>query len=152
MSKELDFKQAVAATIDIKSGYQAGLKALGQDSNKIKLGKTSACGGSVDIDASVKALYPKSNRWDYCFAYKGEVFFVEVHSAITSEVSTVIKKLQWLKDWLTEKAPQLKIKQATTRTPFYWIQSSNFNIPITSRQYRTVVQAGIKPIAFLELK
>ncbi|WP_257667741.1 hypothetical protein [Parapedobacter tibetensis] len=36
--------------------------------------------------------------------------------------------------------------RAKSRSPFYWVQSSKFNIPKTVKQHRQVVQAGIKPI------
>lgn len=148
----MTFKEAVDITTDVRPCFQAGLKSLGTHSKKVRLSDTSKCEGSVDIDTCLTAKYPQSNRWDYCFCYKGEVFFIEVHSAITSEVSTVIKKLQWLKDWLNHEAPEINKLKAKSRTPFYWIQSSNFSIPPTSKQFRSVVQAGIKPIPSLELR
>jgi hypothetical protein len=151
MNQEKTFKEAVDATISIGQCFQVGLRGLGTHSKKIKLGDTSKCEGSVDIDSCLAKIHPQSSRWDYCFSYKGEVFFVEVHGAITSEVSTVLKKLQWLKSWLNNNAPEINKLKAKSRNPFYWIQSSNFTIPPTSKQFRTVTQAGIKPIPLLEL-
>jgi hypothetical protein len=151
MAKNMNFKQAVVVTPDITTCYQLGLRALGPNSLKIRLGNPSACEGSVDIDACVRRKFPQSNRWDYCFSYKQEVFFVEVHSAISSEVGTVIRKLRWLKSWLADEAPEINKRKAISKTPFYWIQSSNCSIPVTSRQYRMAIQAGIKPISKLEL-
>jgi len=145
------FKEAVE-TDGILACYQVGLKGLGTDSKKIRLADTTKCEGSVDIDGCLAKNQPQSNRWDYCFSYRSEVFFIEVHSAITSEVATVIKKLQWLKDWLNNQASEINKLKATSRTPYYWIQSSYFNIPPTSRQYRMAVQAGIKPVSSLELQ
>jgi len=147
----MTFKDAVTATPDIETCYQTGLKAFGANSKKVKLKDTTKCEGSVDIDACTSTLYPQSNRWDYCLAYEGEAYFVEVHPANTSEVVTVIKKLGWLKDWLDHKAPELNKLRAESRHPFYWIQSSNFSIPKTSRQYKLAAQEGIKPISMLIL-
>jgi hypothetical protein len=115
------FKQAVEDTPEIKDCYQNGLKALGKYSNKIELSDTTKCEGSVEIDECVKYIYPQENRWDYTFSYRGEVYFIEVHSADTSEVKVVLKKLQWLKDWLNSKAPELdkiKAKSKAFRTQF----------------------------------
>lgn len=148
----MTFQTAVKNTPEIRNCIQSGLKALGSNSKKIIMGSTSLCGGSVDIDACLAKRYPQDSRWDYCFAYKNEVFFVEVHSAITSEVSTVIKKLEWLKKWLIDSAPELNQLKAHSRSPYYWIQSSGFSILPQSKQYRAAVQAGIKPIARLELE
>lgn len=147
----MTFKEAVEATPDIKSCYQAGLQALGGDSRKIRLQDTTKCEGSVDIDGCTRTIYPQSNRWDYCLSYKSKVFFVEVHTANTTEVSTVIRKLQWLKDWLHYEAPELAKLKARSKNPYYWVQSSKFNIPKTSKQFKRVVQEGIKPIATLNL-
>ena len=100
----------------------------------------------------VQGLYPNENRWDYAIDYNGEVFFFEVHTANTSEVSTVLKKLSWLKDWLVQKAPEINALKATTKTPFYWVQSNGYHILRNSCQERLVVQQGLKPISKLSLK
>lgn len=145
------FKKAVESTSEVSICYKIGLSALKMNSSKVRLGYNSACSGSVDIDQCLAAVLPQSNRWDYCFSYKEEVFFIEVHSARSSEVNTVINKLNWLKDWLRTNAPEINKLQATSRTPFYWIQKSNYDILPNSPQYRRVIQAGIKPISILEL-
>lgn len=147
----MSFQTAVENTHEITACLKPGLRALGNDSKRIVVSNTSSCEGSVNLDTCLATRYPQSNRWDYCFAYDGEVFFVEVHSAITSEVATVIKKLEWLKQWLINSAPELNRLKAQSRTPYYWIQSSGFSILPQSKQFRAAVQAGIKPIARLEL-
>lgn len=145
------FKEAVENTPDVRNAYEPGLQAFGPYRNKVEMGNTRQCGGSVDIDGATVAIYPQANRWDYCFSYKGEVFFVEVHSANTGEVSTVIRKLQWLKDWLHIQAPQINALKATSKHPFYWVQSNGFHILPNSAQYRTVIQNKIRPITKLVL-
>lgn len=94
------FKEAVEATPEIKNCYQPGLQALGSYSTKIELLNNRECNGSVEIDECVRPNYPTANRWDYVVSYKSAAYFIEVHSAETSEVSVVLTKLQWLKDWL----------------------------------------------------
>lgn len=145
------FQIAVEATPQIENAYNPGLKALKQYSSKIQLTNTNECQGSVEIDESVKLYYPQDNRWDYCFSYKNEVFFVEVHTASTSEVSTVLRKLRWLKDWLHHQAPHINALKAKSKHPFYWIQSSGFHILPSSQQYRQAIQENIKPIGKLSL-
>lgn len=143
------FKAAVEATPDIKNCYQPGLKAMGSYSTKISLSNSTLCNGSVDIDECVKAKYPNSNRWDYCFGYNSKAYFVEVHSANTSEVGTMLNKLQWLKDWLVNKAPELnKIK---AKPPYYWVMSGKYAILPNSSQARQIAAAGLKPIAKITL-
>jgi hypothetical protein len=98
MAKQmLTFKRAVEATPDIANGYQIGLGALGQYSNKINAVDTRLFDGSVDIDTCTTINYPNANRWDYALAYNKKVYFVEVHSANTSQVNSFLsscKKLQ----------------------------------------------------------
>lgn len=151
--RNLSFPEAVAATPDIRNYYQEGLQAIPrQYRSKIFLQDTRACEGSVDIDTCVTYKYPSDNRWDYCLSYRGEVFFIEVHTANSSEVSTVIRKLAWLKNWLNSYAPEINKLKAKHVTPFYWLQSSGYHIPLRSRQYREAERAGIMPIPRLELK
>ncbi|MDR0866547.1 MAG: hypothetical protein LBO74_16685 [Candidatus Symbiothrix sp.] len=145
----MTFKEAVETTLEVATGFQTGLTALGGYKTKISVSNTRLLEGSVDIDLCTTALYPNDNRWDYALAYDKQVYFVEVHTANTSEVSVVLKKLQWLKDWLSNQAPN--INKLKAQAPYYWIQSNGFAIPKTSRQYRQISQAQLKPIKRLSL-
>ena len=148
--KIIKFKLAVEATPDVSTGYRAGLTALGAYSNRIEVSDTTKLQGSLDIDLCTTAKYPNENRWDYAFAYNEQVFFVEVHSANTSEVKTMLKKLQWLKDWLHLKAPEINKLKAKSDA-FIWIQSKDFQIPKGMPQYRLAKTNGILPLRKLEL-
>jgi len=147
----LTFKQAVELTPDIEDSYQPGLTALGSYNDRISVANTSKIEGSVDIDKATEAKYPSQNRWDFAFSYNTEVFFVEVHSANTSEVKTMLRKLQWLKDWLVQKAPEINKLKAKNKTPYIWIQSKNFQILKNSPQYRSAVTNNIFPVKILKL-
>ena len=147
----LNFKKAVKATADITNCYKPGLSALGAYSNRVSVTDTTKLQGSVDIDTCTTAKYPNDNRWDYAFAYKSEVFFVEVHSANTSEVRTLLKKYQWLKDWLHSEAPEINRLKAKSRNPFVWVQSKDFQIPKNTPQYMAAVKAGLLLLKTLEL-
>ena len=150
MAKQtLTFKQAVETTPDVANGYQTGLGALGQYRNKINAADTRLLDGSVDIDTCTTRKYPNANRWDYALAYGQKVYFVEVHSANTSEVSTVLRKLQWLKDWLISDAPEINKMKA--QQPYYWIMSNNNRILKGSSQARRIAEARLKPISCLDL-
>lgn len=147
----LTFKEAVEKTPEIANGFRIGLTAFGKHSSKVVVSNTNLLQGSVEIDECTKSLYPNDNRWDYAFAYNSEVYFIEVHSANSTEVKVVIKKFQWLKDWLNEKASEINRMKAKSRTPYYWVQSKNFQIPQGSPQYRAAIRAGLKPISKLVL-
>lgn len=146
------FKDAVVATADVSTCFRKGLEALGPDKIKISAPNARDFEGSINIDGCTTSKYPNANRWDYAFAYKGEVFFVEVHSANSREVRAVIKKLQWLQDWLNQDAPEINKLKAKNKPVYYWIQSKGFAIPKTTSQYRAAQTHGIKPIAKLLLK
>lgn len=146
MANVNSFREAVEATPDVSNGLKAGLTAFGKYSSKVDVGSIADLQGSIDIDTLTRKKYPNSNRWDYAFAYKGEVFFVEIHSANSSEVSVVLRKLQWLKDWLSQQAPRINRLKAKEKRIFYWVQSNGFAIPKTSRQYRAAEMKGLKPV------
>jgi len=149
------FKQAVEATDEVQHCFMEGkLAILNKERSKVELTESRKCGGSLFIDDCLinQNKYPSENRWDYAIDYNGEVFFIEVHTASTSEVSTVLKKLAWLKDWLIHKAPEINSLRAKTKTPFYWVQSNGYHILPNSSQERLVIQKGLKPISKLILK
>lgn len=151
--KRITFKAAVEKTPEVCNCYSTGKQAIAaSDQNKCELKEPRKCGGSLFIDKCLhdQSLYDNNNRWDYAIDYNGEVYFMEVHSANTSEVSTVLKKLQWLKNWLIEKAPEINRLRASA--PFYWVQSNGYHILPNSSQERVVIQKGLKPISKLVLK
>ncbi len=153
--KKNPFKRAVEATEEVHMCYKEGkLAILNKERNKVELTDSRKCGGSLFIDQCLidQGLYPQSNRWDYAIDYNGEVFFIEVHTASTSEVRTVLSKLTWLKDWLNHKAPEINALKAKSKTPFYWLQSNGYHISPNSAQERAVIQKGLKPISKLVLK
>ncbi len=136
----MDFKEAISATPLLKNAYRNGLQALGNYSNKVKPSDTKKCEGSVDIDAAVKGIYPNASRWDYALGYDGTTYFIEVHSAETSQVTPVLKKFRWVKEFLVADAPELN-KHRKKR--FYWISSGGNNILKGSPQARQLAQSGI---------
>lgn len=140
------FQNAVESTVDISNGFKNGLQALGANSELVIPNKTRYLEGSVDIDLCTKYIYPKESRWDYALAYSGEVYFIEVHPAISSEVKNVIDKLLWLKSWLKTKAPEIEKLRKKDGDCYFWIASKNFSIPKSSKQYRLASSCGIKPI------
>ena len=120
------FKQAVENTQDIKNGFHNGLQALGANAKQVSATDTKKLEGSVDIDACTKELYPQDARWDYAIGYEGKVYFLEIHPANTSNVKEMIKKAEWLTNWLNQKAPLLKAQAANNN--FYWKASGKHNI------------------------
>lgn len=137
------FEQAVDATPDVYGKSTKGLSALGSNSKKIVTKNSKLLDGSLDIDSSVKKLYPEDSRWDYAVSYDKKIYFVEVHPAMTCEVDTVLKKLQWLKRWLKQSAPE--IEKLKAERPYHWIQTADNKIPSTTPQYRKLAETGLLP-------
>lgn len=146
MKRSKTFEEAVNATPDVNGCYCEGLVAFGKYKDRIKVPDLTKLEGSLDIDSSTVKLYPNDNRWDYAVCYDGEVFYIEVHSAKTDEVAKLINKLQWIKWWLVNKAPEINKLTTKTKEPYYWIQSSNFSIPAHTRQYKLIIQNRIYPM------
>lgn len=138
------FQKAVEGTPNISTAYRSGLQSLKKsDRSSVTVADTKHLDGSVDIDTAVKEKYPNDNRWDYAIGYSGRVCYVEVHPAYTSEVSTIEKKLKWLKAWLKDKAPVLDaIPKATPA--YVWSQTGKGAILPQSSQAKRLATLGIK--------
>jgi hypothetical protein len=147
MSLKIGFKAAIAATPLLKNAYKEGLQALGSYSVKVKPTDTKKCEGSVDIDAAVKSVYPEDSRWDYAIGYDGKTYFIEIHSAETSQVTPVLKKFVWLKDFLVAEASELNKENKR----FYWIASGRTQILKGSVQERKLALSGIMLVGQLNL-
>ena len=137
---------AIEKTPEVQGNGKIGMGAIkGEYRSKIIVPNTRLLTCTLDIDGSVKNLYPNDNRWDYALEYNDEVFFVEFHPAETSAVAKMLVKLEWLKGWLTTKAPKINELKTTTHNPYHWIGSGSFNIIKTSSQYRKLAVAGMIP-------
>lgn len=148
------FKSAVQATPLLKDAYKEGLQALGNYSNKVTPSDTKKCEGSVDIDSALRdvvinsrKVYAEDCRWDYAIGYDGKIYFIEVHSAETSQVTQVLKKHRWLKDFLVAQAPELNKEDKR----FYWIASGRNHILKHSVQKRKLDDSAIILVGQLNL-
>ena len=139
------FKKAVEAIPDIKDGFRFGVQALGGMSYLVTSSTPRLFDGSVDIDACTKDLYPDDAGWDYVIGFNNHAYFLEIHPASTSNVRDMIKKAQWLDNWLNEKATGLKALVATN--VFYWIASGKYSILKNSPQSRMLAQSKIQIIS-----
>ena len=146
------FKEAVESTEEVKNGYRQGLQALKKtDRSKVSCSDTSKLDGSLDIDTQVKALYPNSDRWDYAISYSGKVCYYEVHPAETSEVTKMIGKITWLKQWLKDKALAINVLPANS-PKYVWVSSGRVNVLPTSREAKRISSSGIVLTSRLNLK
>lgn len=139
-------EKAIEQTPDVKGHFCKGLGALNSAAKtKISVPDTTKLTGSLDIDKATKDKYPEDNRWDYAVEYDNETFFIEVHPGSTGEVTKVIAKLNWLKNWLKEKAPEIRILKPADKRAFYWLYTNNFSILPNSKYALMLSSNGIKP-------
>lgn len=140
-------KEAVDETPDVTGNHKKGLMALkGSDSELIIVPDTRKIGGSLDIDSTTKRLYPNAARWDYAVEYDGEVFFIEVHPASTTEIKAMIKKYDWLKNWLKTKAPRIDALKAKSKHPYHWVHTGSSKILKSSRHYKELTKRKLLPV------
>jgi hypothetical protein len=149
------FASAVkAAPKPVASALLAGKQALLKEHRaKVTCGDEARWTGSIEIDEALKRApeHASANRWDYGLGYenpagKESALWIEVHSAHTSEVSTVISKLRWLKAYLQASCPDLwRLTQATPEEQrFVWIASGKYAILPNSPQMRALRSAGLE--------
>jgi len=148
----MKFRIAVNCTDEIAPCLQKGLKALsGAHRNNVESANPRRVTGSVNIDDALKAVYPNANRWDYAIGYyinnqEDKVFFVEFHKAIVDEVSRVIKKKQWLENWIRGKPLDNLLKRK-----FVWISTGAIKIPQNSSSRRILNKNGLILVPHLKL-
>lgn len=143
------FQKAVLSIPQLTKAYRTSLGAIsGKDKKRFSKHKNpKAITGSINLDEAWLRIESNANRWDYGVGLKETakaecVVWIEVHSAITGEVATMLKKLAWLKGWLRTKAPTLN--QMTHSNSYIWIASAGNNIPKHTPQYRQLVQSGLR--------
>ena len=153
----MKFKKAVEdAPAPVNKAYCKGLQALEKrHRGRVKCSDPHRLTGSVNLDKALarESGYANAPRWDYGIGYKlrngpEQVVWVEVHPATTKEVSAVLKKLRWLRDWLNGEAEQLlQLTNATKEEQRYvWIASSSVKIPGNSPQARLLNKRGIRKV------
>lgn len=153
----MTFKEAVeAAPSPVNSAYCQGKQALENKHRRlVTCADSRRLTGSIFLDSALaqESGYANKPRWDYGLGYKPKngrerAIWVEVHSATTKQVSAVLNKLQWLRDWLNSEAEQLKKMTFLAKDDirFVWIASSSVKILKHSPQARRLSQSGISSV------
>lgn len=142
------FCKAVCAS-DVGDVCKSGLRAVRET-----LGVSHST-GSFDLDAAKKAAEPNNSRWDYGIGCKPNeqdeiAIWVEVHPASTSDVNTLLNKLEWLSAWLkqeqqTDLYKLTRAAQQANIVPFIWVHTnSGVDIREGSPQEKRLQASGIK--------
>ena len=137
------FKEAIDEADYLR--LQDGLSAVkqGEGKSQIHAEDPRQVLGSADIDGDCCRAAPHANRWDYVIGYNrpGKIvaYFVEVHSAVTSQVSTIQKKLEWLVQEFLRNPNNVKLAELPRE--IHWVASGQVKIPQHTRQYRLLKTA-----------
>lgn len=147
MTLKAMFPQAVDEDLGI-GAYKQGIQALKRaDRQRVSLARPRDCHGSADIDHALEQAQPESARWDYVVAHGTKLHFIEVHPAMTSNVTEMQHKRRWLDYWLKSAA----IGKLEAKRCFHWIASGRVAILPTSRRARQLAESGLKPVRRLSL-
>jgi hypothetical protein len=140
------FKQAVENTGGLEETYRLGLQALQRrDRSHISCRDSRMVTGSVDLDSALATTLPNDPRWDYGVGVTAQtksesVVWIEVHPASSHHVDEVLHKLDWLKNWLRTRAPQLDVMPRE----FAWVASGQVALQANSPQRRKLAAEGIR--------
>jgi len=142
----MKFRVAVEEAPGLEDAYKKGLQALKEvDQNRIHCSKPRSLTGSIYLDTALTANYPNDQRWDYGIGYKkntadDEAIWVEVHPASSHNITEMLNKLSWLREWLSSEAEALN--EITTR--FIWISSGRVALTAGSPQRKKIAAAGLE--------
>lgn len=142
----MTFKKAVETTKHLEKAWREGWQALrAEDKPHISAEDTRRLRGSADIDTALQKIEPQANRWDFAIAYQHTnvseefIYWVELHTASTSEVKVVIKKANWLLTWLKNGDNPLR----TFPNRIVWVSSGTTSFTLTAPQKKAMALAGL---------
>lgn len=143
------FRQAIESCTETKGHYKTGIEALDKAHRScIQISDTRLLTGSVNIDSALAKIpaHSQANRWDYAVGYKcgnkQTVAWIEVHAANAGEIGTMLRKLAWLKNWLSQTAVTLN----TIPRPlgYVWIATeAKVHLTKNSPQAKRLAKAGL---------
>ena len=124
------FEEIVKEISSIKNCYNKGLDALdSKDRKDIRSVKGKFC-GSVFLDECQTGPRPEGEkRWDYIICHSGKLYFVEVHSAQTTNVSELEGKAKMLNIFLSGEGAALKALKDPA-FPNIWLASPKTKVDI----------------------
>lgn len=149
MMADQTFREAVEDTPRLENAWRAGLQALrAEDKPHIDAEDTRKLTGSVDIDAAYQAADPQGNRWDFAIGYQHAnrdeevVYWLELHTGSDSEIKVVIKKAQWLLQWL--RGPGRKLDEF--ERDILWVSSGSTKLTPSAPQKKQMAMAGLRQV------
>ncbi len=142
----MTFQEAVQQTPHLAAAWRAGLQALrAEDRPHIQTEHPRRLRGSADVDAALRGSEPNANRWDFAIGNQHTnhadefIYWVEIHTGSDNQISVVLRKLEWLKNWLRQDGHRLD----RFNRDFIWVSSGHTLFTQGSAQVRTLAQKGL---------
>lgn len=142
----MTFKEAIRQTPNLETAWHPGLQALrAEDKPHVKAEATRQLCGSADVDAALLPREPQANRWDFAIGYQHTnrndefIYWVETHTGSDDQIKVVLKKLEWLKNWLRGDGRRL----ATFDRDITWVSSGHTLFTKGSAQVKALAQKGL---------
>lgn len=143
------FDDAVKQTPDVADALQPGIQALsGPERRRVRLRNKRSLRGSINLDDALSEAQPHAARWDYGVGLRADsrsdrAIWVEFHPASSLHVDQIIRKCEWLRGWLSSRAPELD--QLTPRSgALKWVATGSVALQKGSPQFRRVAAGGIE--------
>ena len=136
----MKFETVIRKINETKNCYKTGSQAIKED-NIYKCNNTRLLEGSIDLDNCLKKQFPKANRWDYLLGYNKKIFYIEVHPVNGKGVKDLIKKKNWLVDWLNITGRPI-IETYGKPEIFYWVPTKA--VKLLGSRHRELIANKIK--------
>ncbi len=137
----------MAQTPHLTGAWKPGLEALRtRDKPHVAAQNPRKLSGSADLDTALQQQEPSAHRWDFAIGYAHVnrtsecIYWVEIHTASDREVSVVLDKLRWLKQWLQGEGQRL----ALFERDFVWVSSGATSFTLTSPQQKQFAVLGLQ--------
>ena len=142
----MTFKEAITQTPNLETAWQPGLQALrAEDKSHVKAENTRRLSGSADVDTALLLREPQANRWDFAIGYRHKnrndefIYWVETHTGSDNQINVVLKKLEWLKNWLRGDGRHLD----RFDRDIAWVSSGHTLFTKGSAQVKALAQKGL---------
>ena len=144
----MQFKQGLETVPELRTAYRIGLGAIkAGHRDRIVCADTRKLAGSVDLDSTLGASLPNDPRWDYGIGIRDtqeadRIHWIEVHPALDGDVKDILKKHDWLKAWLTRRAPDL-LKMTASVKGYAWVATKRIGFRQGSPKAKQLAVHGI---------
>ena len=143
----MTFRAALGRTPNLGTAWRAGLGALrSQDRPHIRAEIPRHLTGSADVDAALVGVQPNANRWDFAIGYQHSnrkqelIYWVETHTGSDSQIAVVLRKFDWLKNWLRGDGQEL----AKFERDIVWVASGATSFTQNSTQRKRLATSGLR--------